>query len=104
MEPLARLTLLGIMSPRGFILPRPGGDGSFAAWNGSSTSLPVPVPVTKLVSRSPPRERRKPRFLVGEAYTAVLLGQALAVLALIGFLGVRIVGHRDKSHFESWNM
>lgn len=99
------MTLLGIMSPRGFILPRPGGDGSFAAWNGSNTSLPVAAPVTKQSTRPPPRERRKPpRFLVGEAYTAVLLGQALAVLALIGFLGVRIVGHRDKSHFESWNI
>jgi hypothetical protein len=102
MEPLARLTLLGMLAPRGaLVFPRPGGDGSFAVWNGSSASLPV----AKQDERALPRGRRRGRKpLKGEAYTAVLLGQSLVVLSLIGFLGVRIVGHRDRAHFESWNL
>jgi len=129
MEPLARVTLLGVLSRGAYIFPLAKGDGSFAVWNGSRAELPL-VDTTGREDEGDGREGRVKgvapmlwtrssrgsgtseedgrvgggEVLQGEAYTAVMLLQTLVVLGVIGFLGVRKVGEEDKRHFESWNM
>lgn len=96
MEPLARLTLLGLVVPRG------RRDGSFLAWNGSRASLPLVKPPSALPEAT--ARRREVVYLTGEGYTAVLLLQSLVVLGVIGFLGERVLGEEDARHFQSWNL